>query len=152
MPCRAGLEHPQGPHHPVGTIDNAFLGRQERVQRWHQLITRQLKAELQNPHQLHERDEGNEARLVGAQGFDQLVGVGRLISVVLHDEANQLVAVQADHRADAPRTAIALFMASIGTALLGRLNNPFRSVPAVLRPRFRTDLARSAGTQPFRQP
>jgi hypothetical protein len=76
----------------------------------------------------HERDEGNEPRLVGAHGFDQLVGFGRLLGVVLQDVANQPVAVQADHRADAPRAAIALFNAWIEPAYLGRPNNPFMSV------------------------
>jgi hypothetical protein len=64
---RACLEHPQGLHHLFGTIDNELLGVQERVQRLHQLITRQVNAGLQHPHQLHDRDEGNEPRRDGAQ-------------------------------------------------------------------------------------
>jgi hypothetical protein len=44
-----GVEPPGG---MVGTIDNAFLGMQERVQ-----------LQLQHLHQLHDRDEGNEPKL-----------------------------------------------------------------------------------------
>src|SRR5262249_28755814 len=48
--------------------------------------------------------------------------------LVLRDVAYQHIGIQADHRADAPRFAIARFMSSIDTVLAALPNMPLSSV------------------------
>src|SRR5579862_8979415 len=69
------------------------------------------------PHQFYYGRNRNEAGIFRGERTDESHGLGRLARVVLRNKTHKYICIEADHRAEAPRSAIASFISAIVTGL-----------------------------------
>src|ERR1700747_1436151 len=118
--------------HERRLVDNNLLCSQQFFEHMNDEGTVGLICARKHPYQFNDGRNSYEAGILRRERTDQSGSFGGLGWIVLRDKANEDVCIETDHRAEAPRSAIASFISAIVTGFLRLGRIPFRDCMEVV--------------------